>query len=87
MKFRKSVPFRSAHSLQTYSPVKSAMHDLANGLSDTEVSTVISWLQPGTNGGGSMDFSAIWDCLLGHDCGRYLKAGWRQHVETIIGSL
>ncbi|KAJ5196618.1 hypothetical protein N7449_007097 [Penicillium cf. viridicatum] len=52
-------------------PVKIAMHDLANGIWDTKVNVVISWMQPGTNGGNFLNFPEIRECLLGHDCGRH----------------
>lgn len=52
-------------------PVKIAMHDLANGLWDTKVSVVISWMQPGTNGSDSLNLK--FESLLGHDCGRHSR--------------
>lgn len=47
------------------------MHDLANGLWDTKVSVVISWMQPGTNGSDSLNLK--FESLLGHDCGRHSR--------------
>jgi hypothetical protein len=43
-------------------PVKTSMHGLANGICDTKVSVVISWMQPGTNGDDSFNFREIWEC-------------------------
>ncbi|KAJ6188748.1 hypothetical protein N7519_003656 [Penicillium mononematosum] len=41
------------------------MHDLANGLWDTEVSVVISWMQPGTDGGRFTNFGDVfWDMTV-----------------------